>query len=202
MPASPRRRRLLARAAGPHRRLRALLACGGWCTACPCSWPRGPRPGGGPADANDEFEVARLLVVGRGSAALAIPGITASVHAPRSTGGQILRLLGQIHLSTSLLVGGVDKASWFYALCRGVRGHPAKAMPACGRTAVTPTGATPTLLRVPSLDPSASFGSPCLGLFGVSRWLLGRRRDSEGWGLLGWCVGGWQKLATRGGLAG
>jgi hypothetical protein len=93
-------------------------------------------------------------VVGRGSAALAIHGVTASVHAPRSTVGQILRLLGQIHLSTSLLVGGVDKASWFYALGRGVRGPPAKAMPACERTAVTPTGATPTLLRVPSLDPS------------------------------------------------
>uniref|UniRef100_A0A804QQP1 Ribosome biogenesis protein slx9-like n=1 Tax=Zea mays TaxID=4577 RepID=A0A804QQP1_MAIZE len=43
-------------------------------------------------------------------------------------------------------------------------------MPACGRTAVTPAGATPALLRVLSLDLSPQCGNPRLGLLGDFRW--------------------------------
>ena len=72
-----------------------------------------------------------------------------------------------------------------------VGGPPVKAMLACGRTTVTPVGATPSLLRVSSMDlPLPPCGSPRLGHLGVSCWLVDRRQSSGGWDLLGWCVGG------------
>jgi hypothetical protein len=51
------------------------------------------------------------------------------------------------------------RAGWLRALGRVVGGPPAKAMLACGWTAVTPVGATLTLLRVPSLDLSPHAGT-------------------------------------------
>jgi hypothetical protein len=66
--------------------------------------------------------------------------------------------------SQRLLPGMADercgaRGGWLRALGRVVGGPPAKAMLACGWTAVTPVGATPTLLRVPSLDLSPHAGS-------------------------------------------
>lgn len=173
--------------AGPHRHPQTLLACGGGggCAACPCSWACGPWPGDGPVAVIGEFEVARVMVVGHGAATSTILDIVASIHSPRSSGGRILSLLGQIHLSTSLLAGGVNGVGWFYAMGRGVRGPSAKAMPACERTTVTPAVSTPTLLRVPSLDPSCfvweSLPRPSWGF----SWAARLASD-----LLGWCISG------------
>jgi hypothetical protein len=100
--ASPRQRHLLARATGmhcprtrlargaapacscasPHRHPHTLLARGGGggCAACLCSWPRGPRPGGGPVAITGEFEVAQVMVVDRGAATSTILDGVASIH--------------------------------------------------------------------------------------------------------------------------
>jgi hypothetical protein len=82
-----------------------------------------------------------------------------------------------------------------------VGGPLAKTMLACGRTAVTPAGATPTLLRVPSLDLSPPCGNPRLGLLGVSRCCstgVGALRV----GAAGLVRGERQKVTTRDSLAG
>jgi hypothetical protein len=63
----------------------------------------------------------------------------------------------------------VGRGGWLRALGREVGGPLAKAMPACGRTSVMPAGATPTLLRVSSLDLSPPCGNRHLGLLGISR---------------------------------
>ncbi|AQK49249.1 hypothetical protein ZEAMMB73_Zm00001d048961 [Zea mays] len=76
-----------------------------------------------------------------------------------------LTVAGSAAVSGAFCRGGLLRA-----LGRVVGGPLAKAMPACGRTAVTPAGATPTLLRVPSLVLSPPCGNPRLGLLGVSRW--------------------------------
>jgi hypothetical protein len=77
----------------------------------------------------------------------------------------VLSVAGSAAVSGAFCRGGLLRA-----LGRVVGGPLAKAMPACGRTAVTPAGATPTLLRVPSLVLSPPCGNPRLGLLGVSRW--------------------------------
>lgn len=43
--------------------------------------PYGTWPGGGPAAASGEVDVEEQQVVGRGTAASAVPGVVASVHA-------------------------------------------------------------------------------------------------------------------------
>jgi hypothetical protein len=98
----------------------------------------------------------------------------------------------------------VGRVGWLRALGRVVGGPLAKAMPACGRTTVTPAGATPTLLRVPSLDLSPPCGNPRLGLLGVSHWCstdvgaagLVRRWTAEGYNArrLGGVTSAWLTL--------
>jgi hypothetical protein len=91
-------------------------------------------------------------------------GDVACLCLPRSGA---LGVAGSAAVSGAFCRGGLLRA-----LGRVVGGPLAKAMPACGRTAVTPAGATPTLLRVPSLDLSPPCGNPRLGLLGISRWCL------------------------------
>jgi hypothetical protein len=96
--------------------------------------------------------------------------LAALVGASQSVGGWILSLPNQIHLSTLVRLVG----DWFRAMRHVVVSPSVKAIPACGWTAVTPVGATPTLLRVLSMDlPCPPCGSPSLIHLGVSRWLAG-----------------------------
>jgi hypothetical protein len=113
--------------------------------------------------------------------------------------------LADLRLSTAPSAAyGMGRADWLRTLGRVVGGPLAKAMPACGRTVVTLAGATPTLLRVSSLDLSPPCGNPRLGLLEVSRWCstdVGALRVGD-LGMLGWCVSGRQKVTTRGDMAG
>lgn len=83
-------------------------------------------------------------------------------------------------------IGSVRQDVWW-------GGPLVKAMLACGRTSVTPVGAAPTLLWVPSME----FPSHRVDVL-VSAVLGFHRVDV----MLGWCVGGRQKVATCVGFVG
>jgi hypothetical protein len=119
----------------------------------PCWQRRCPRARVAVAGQRRRHPRVRLARCGGGVACLCLP---------RSG---VLSVAGSAAVSGAFCRGGLLRA-----LGRVVGGPLAKAMPACGRTAVTPAGATPTLLRVPSLVLSPPCGNPRLGLLGVSRW--------------------------------